>query len=151
MKTTTRNAAQLAAVTAMAYPRTKRDTTATPPMECCHADTCLPDYWTGHHLPHVQIPVWAGMTMAEIKRAIRSEISQGAVMGSDDTARLLSADMVQPGEERRADMLTRRAYAAVARLTPARKGQRRFFLDLEPQEEDAESVYAFFVFREIGA
>lgn len=33
-------------------------------LECCHADTCLPDYWSGHHLPHVQIAVWRGMTLA---------------------------------------------------------------------------------------
>lgn len=148
--TTRHNAAQLAAVTATAYPRTKRDTTATPPLECCHADTCLADYWSGHHLPHVQIPVWPGMTMAQIKQAIRSEIRQGAVMGSTDDARLLAADMVDPGEERRADMLTRRAYAAVARMKPAKKGQRRFFTDLE-QTEDDESVYAFFVFRTLEA
>lgn len=145
--TTKHNAAQLAAVTAMAYPRSKRDTTATPPLECCHADTCLPDYWSGHHLPHVQIAVWPGMSMAEIKQAIRSELSQGAVMGNDETARLLSADMVNPAEERRADMLTRRAYAAVARMQPARKGQRRFFTDIEQTEDDDTTVYAFFVFR----
>lgn len=22
-------------------------------LECSHVDTCLPDYWSGHHLPHV--------------------------------------------------------------------------------------------------
>lgn len=140
-----------AAVVAMAYPRAERDTTATPPLECCHADTCLSDYWSGHHLPHVQIPVWRGMSLAQIRAAIRSEISQGAVMGSTDEARLLSADMVAPEEERRADMLTRRAYAAVSRMTPARKGQRRFFMDMEPQDDDAETVYAFFVFRTLEA
>jgi hypothetical protein len=149
--TTRHNAAQLAAVTAMAYPRTKRDTTATPPMECCHADTCLSDYWGGHHLPHVQIAAWPGMTMAQIKQAIRSEISQGAIMGSTDDARLLCADMVDPGEERRADMLTRRAYAAIARMKPARKNQRRFFMDLDPQDDDTETAYAFFVFRTLEA
>jgi hypothetical protein len=131
--------------------RQPRDTTATPPLECCHVDTCLPDYWGGHHLPHVQIAVWPGMTMAQIKQAIRSELSQGAVMGSTDDARLLSADMVAPEEERRADMLTRRAYAAVSRMTPARKNQRRFFTDLEQTEDDDSTVYAFFVFRTMEA
>lgn len=126
----------------------KRDTTATPPFVCCHADTCLPDYWSGHHLPHVQISVWPGMSLAHIRAAIRSEISQGAVMGSTVEARLLSADMVAPAEERRADMLTRRAYAAVARMKPARKGQRRFFTDLQrTEDDDSATVYAFFVFR----
>jgi hypothetical protein len=143
------NAAQLATMTAMT--RQPRDTTATPPFECCHADTCLSDYWSGHHLPHVQIAVWPGMTMAQIKYAIRSELRHGAVMGSTDEARLLSADMVAPGEERRADMLIRRAYAAVARMTPARKNQRRFFTDLEQTEDDETTVYAFFVFRTLEA
>ena len=96
----------------------KRDTTATPPLECCHADTCLPDYWSGHHLPHIQIAVWPGMSMSDIKREIRRQLWEGAVMGSTDEARLLSADMVTPAEERRADMLTQRAYAAVARMKP---------------------------------
>jgi hypothetical protein len=119
------------------------------PLECCHADTCLPDYWTGHHLPHIQIAVWPGMRLAQIRAAIRSEISQGAFMGSSDEARLLSADMVTPAEERRAEMLTRRAYAAVARMKPNRKGQRRFFTDIEQTDDD--TVYAFFVFRTLEA
>jgi hypothetical protein len=33
-----------------------------------HADTCLPDYWSGHHLPHVQIPVFNGMVSARRER-----------------------------------------------------------------------------------
>lgn len=119
-------------------------------LECAHADTCLPDYWSGHHLPHVQIPVWRGMTLADIKRSIMSELSQGAVMGSDDNARLLSADMVQPGEEKQADLLTRAAYVAVNRMRPAKKGTRRFFLDLEETDDDcSDTVYAFFVFIEL--
>ena len=118
-------------------------------LECIHADTCLPDYWSGHHLPHVQIAVWPGMTMTDIRQAIRSELSQGAVMGSSDNARLLSADMVQPGEEKQADRLTRMAYAAVNRMRPAKPGARRFFLDLDETDDDyPDSVYAFFVFAE---
>lgn len=117
-------------------------------LECAHADTCLSDYWSGHHLPHVQIAVWRGMTMRQVKQAIRDELRQGAVAGSTDAARLLSADMVAPGEEKRADQLTRAAYAAINRLKPAKKGARRLFTDLEetPDEFDGEPVYAFFVF-----
>ena len=119
-------------------------------LECAHADTCLADYLSGHHLPHVQIAVWNGMTMRQLKQAIRDELRQGAVMGSTDEARLLSADMVAPEEEKRADRLTRAAYAAVNRLKPAKKGARRLFKDLEktPDDYDGESVYAFFVFVE---
>ena len=117
-------------------------------LECAHVDTCLSDYWSGHHLPHVQIAVWRGMSMRQVKQAIRDELRQGAVAGSTGDARLLSADMVAPEEEKRADQLTRAAYAAVNRLKPAKKGARRLFTDLEetPDEFDGESVYAFFVF-----
>lgn len=119
-------------------------------LECAHADTCLLDYWSGHHLPHVAVLVWYGMTLRQLKQAIRDELRQGAVMGSDDSTRLLSADMVRPDEEKQADRITRAAYAAVNRIRPAKKGARRLFTDLEqtPDDWDGESVYAFFVFVE---
>ena len=117
-----------------------------PVFELAHVDTCLPDYWSGHHLAHVQIPVPPGMSMPEIKAAIRDELRAGCVMGSTDDARLLSADMVKPDEEKQADAITRAAYAAVSKMKPAKKGQRIFFTELEESDEDGESVYAFFVF-----
>lgn len=121
-------------------------------LECIHADTCLSDYWGGHHLPHVQVPVYRGITPKALRKAIHEELRMGYVMGADDDARLLSADIVRPGEEKRADALTRAAYAAINRdVRPAKKGTRRLFLDLEPTTDDgAESVYAYFVFREAG-
>lgn len=119
-------------------------------LECLHADTCLPDYWGGHHLAHIQIPVYRGMTLTAIKESIRDELRMGAVCGSDEIARLLSDDFVT--DEKRADQVTRAAYAAVNRIKPARKGQRRFFTDLEEQDEDCcdcrDLVFAFFVFEE---
>ena len=122
--------------------------------ECCHADTCLPDYWSGHHLPHVQIPVYRGMTLKDVKSALRSELSQGAVMGSTDNARMLSADMVREDEVKQADRVTRAAYAAVNRMRLSDKRKRKLFMDLEESTDDddddcGESVYAFFVFVEI--
>lgn len=119
--------------------------------ECCHADTCLPDYWSGHHLPHVQIPVYRGMTLKDVKSALRSELSQGAVMGSTDNARLLSADMVREDEVKQADQVTHAAYAAVNRMRLADKRKRKLFMELEESEENdcCDSVCAFFVFVEI--
>ena len=120
--------------------------------ECCHADTCLSDYWSGHHLPHVQIPVYRGMTLKDVKSAIRSELSQGVVMGSTDNARLLSADMVRPDEEKQADRVTRAAYAAVNRMRLYDPRKRKLFMDLEEIDENDDcydSVYAFFVFVEM--
>ena len=52
-------------------------------LECCHADTCLSDYWGGHHLAHVQVPVWNGMSLAELKKALMAELNEGAVAGGD--------------------------------------------------------------------
>ena len=115
--------------------------------DCVHADTCLPDYWRGHHLPHVSIPVYNGMTLKEIKALIRNEISQGAIAGNDEDTMLLSYSFIPPEKEALADKLTRAAYAAVNRIKPAKKRQRRFFTDLEKDtEENDYSVYAYFVF-----
>lgn len=114
-------------------------------VECCHADTCLPDFWGGHHLPHVQIPVWRGMTIGDVRRSILSELRQGYVMGSTEEARLLAADMVRPEEDALATFLFEKVCKSVEALRAA-PGKRRLFTDLEPQEDDDESVYAYFVF-----
>lgn len=120
-------------------------------LELCHADTCLPDYWSGHHKAHLQVPVDGSTTMRELRDMLRDELRQGAVAGSDEIASLLSADFVKPEEERKADQVTRAAYAAVNRLR-LQPGKRRPFPNLEKRAEpydDSESVYAFFVFMEL--
>jgi len=89
------------------------------------------------------------MTMPEIKSAIRSELSQGAVMGNDENAFLLSADFVGPDNDKKARQVFSKACAAVNRMRPAKPGTRRFFLDLEETDGDCcDSVYAFFIFVE---
>lgn len=118
-------------------------------LEICHADTCLPDYWPGHHRAHVQIPGVPGMSGKDIRESIRAEIIQGAVMGSDDIAFLLSADYVGADREAEADRATAAVHAAINRMRPARKGQRRFFTDVETGEDHEETVYAFFVIVEV--
>jgi len=109
-----------------------------------HADTCLPDYWSGHHLPHIMVPVWRGMRINDIRSMIRSELSQGAIMGNSDDARLLSFDLILPEEVKRADRLTKAAYAAVNKIKLAGK-KRKLFMGLEESDENSESVYAYFV------
>lgn len=119
-------------------------------LKCSHVDTCLPCYWSGHHLPYVQIPVDRGMTLKEIKSRISEELRMGYVMGSDKDARLLSADIVNPEDEKQAYKLTKAAYAAVNRIKPSKKGQRKFFINLEKSDENdgSDSIYAYFVFIE---
>ena len=114
-------------------------------VECLHVDTCLPCFWGGHHLPHVQISVWRGMTIRDVRQAILAELSQGYTMGSTEEARLLQADVVEPIEDALAKLIYEKAIAAVKALRAA-PGKRRLFTDLEPQEDGDESVYAYFVF-----
>lgn len=120
-------------------------------LQCLHADTCLPDYWGGHHLPHISVPVTREMTIGELREALMEELRWGAVAGSTDDARLLSADIIDPKEEKRADALTRAAYAAIRRDVRMKKSGARYpFPELEPstEEDDDYSVYAYFVFVE---
>jgi hypothetical protein len=112
-----------------------------PILNCLHADTCLPDYWSGHHLAHLQITVFNGMTLKEIKQELRNELNQGAISGNEP----LSFD--DSGIE--GDKWFKRAHAAINRIKPSVKGTRRYFKDLEQCDEDGfESVSAFFVFDE---
>lgn len=113
-----------------------------PQLECVHADTCLPDYWGGHHLAHISIPVYGRMSLRDIKSALRSELNQGAIGGSDERTRDDSGEI--------GDAWFYRAHAAVNRIKPSKKGQRLFFADVEPPNDDEleECVYAYFVFCE---
>lgn len=120
--------------------------------ECYHADTCLSDYWSGHHLPHVQIPVYRGMTLAQVKSALRSELSQGAVSGNTDNARLLSSGPFVPYSEEYVDQLNDAIIASIEAIEQNDPQNDHCFMDLEESEEDndcCESVYAFFVFIEL--
>lgn len=118
-------------------------------LECAHVDTCLPDYWRGDSRPWVAIPVYKGIHLADVKRAIMDELRMGAVGGSDRLARLLS-DCPEPDDALAAEIATERAYAAVNRLRPAVPRARRLFTDLEatPADYDGPDVMAFFVFVE---
>lgn len=108
--------------------------------ELAHADTCLPDYWCGHHKPHLSIPVYAGMTLEDIKDALHLELNQGAIAGT------IPDDLTHNGYD-----LTEEGYSlfkeAIDNITANNPEQKTFFNDLEPEEEDADfSVYAYFVF-----
>ena len=56
-------------------------------IEIDHADTCLPDYWSGSHKAHVSVPVTRGMSAKELRQAIKSEINQSAIAGNDTRTR----------------------------------------------------------------
>ena len=107
-------------------------------LECLHADTCLPDYWGGHHLAHVQVPVWNGMSLAELKKALMSELNEGAIAGAG-----------YPGDhDEQWYAAARFAVRAIEAKTPA--AAENLFPLLIPQgddDDDVPTVYAFFVFR----
>ena len=39
-------------------------------------DVCLPSYFGGHHLPAIQVPLYEPMTIADIKKEMKSEVNQ---------------------------------------------------------------------------
>lgn len=105
-------------------------------LECIHVDTCSPDYWGGHHLPHVSIPIYGAMSLPDIKRALKSEIHQGAVCGSIDSKTLESPEWFK------------RSIAAVNRIKGQDPKKRKYFTDIPVDDDSDYSVYAYFVFRE---
>lgn len=111
-------------------------------LEACHADTCFPDYWSGHHLPHVQVPVTRDMTMVQLRAALHSELNQGAVAGSDPITRDDSG--------LRGEAWFKQAHTAINRIHVKTRTNKKPFAHLESDaEDDTETVYAFFVFRPI--
>ena len=101
-----------------------------------HADTCLPSYWQGHHLPHVCFPPWRNMTLENIKQALMSELAQDAIMGN------------YPNDEGVAEEnFYIAARKAIENLAPNNPETKEFFTDIEdPEDETCESVMAYFVF-----
>lgn len=114
--------------------------------ECCHADTCLPDYWSGHHLPHVQIPVYRDMSLAQIKSELHSELQCGYISGNSDDARDMNDSY--RCDHARTEALRKAAHDAIDAIELRDPENDHCFMDLEEStdDDDGESVYAFFVF-----
>ena len=82
------------------------------------------------------------MTLADIKNALHSELNQGAFCGGYDSPLIADYELTDKGYKK--------IKAAINRIKPANKGQRKFFTDLEHVESDFyDSVYAYFVFMEL--
>lgn len=102
-------------------------------LSCRHVDTCTPDYWGGHHLAHVSVPVHRDITMRQLRSALKSEIHDGAVSGSSD----LAAAIVSIDER-----YSKAAHAAVARDVRLTSGRKPF----GHLADDALGASAYFVF-----
>lgn len=106
-------------------------------LECLHAQTCLPDYWGGHHLAHVSVPVVSGMTADQLRKDLKSEISQGAIAGSD----MRFYESLEAYDE----ACWEAARQAIDELHII---DGPLFLGLTDNQEGDDSVYAYFVFRD---
>jgi hypothetical protein len=105
----------------------------------------LPDYWSGHHLAHIQVPVDRTTTITQLRAALHSELNEGAVAGSD---RRTLDDSGPDG-----DAWYKAAHAAIDRDVRLKHPRTtlRPFRDLEAQlDDDDYSVYAFFVFVDLN-
>lgn len=111
-------------------------------LDCIHADTCLPDYWSGHHLPHIAVPVYNGMSITELRQQLHSEINQGAIAGSDP--------ITQDDSGLEGDKWYRKAHAAINRIRLKDRTKRNLFPNLEVDNDENmhDSVYVYFVFQE---
>lgn len=99
------------------------------------ADICLPDYWGGHHLPVVQIPITSPMTIAEVREALDSEIKQTweyyEDLGVDMDALVLAAQEIRNQDDLPDDFL--------------------HFMDSYPPSDDVEEInYAYFIVSELN-
>lgn len=115
-------------------------------LTAAHADTCLPSFWGGHHLPHVQVIVHKGMTLGAVKQALNNELNEGALMGSN-----VGDDAWSSGPD--GEAWYEAALLAISEIGvwDDRGDETPLFTDLEEETEDddgCESVYAFFVFVE---
>lgn len=107
-----------------------------------HCDTCLPDYFGGHHLAWVCVPVHNKMSFRELKRALHNELNMGAIGGSEP----LTQD--DSGLEGFKWFIAARA--AINRdIKPAIKGSRFPFSGIESnlEDDDYDQVQAYFIFE----
>jgi len=110
-------------------------------LNCFHVDTCLPDYFGGHHKAHIQVPVYPHMTLGELRKALHNELNQGAVGGSDTRTRDDNGVI--------GDKWYKAAHAAINRdVRQSGPGRKRPFSDIE-DGDDCATVYAYFIFDDV--
>jgi hypothetical protein len=107
-------------------------------IELQHYDTCLSDYFGGHHNPVIQIPIYAPMWLKEIKEALLNELS----MTYDHYEHSVETEDF--------DQWYKAAQTSIKRLTNASGFRGKHFKDIElPIDDMAEPCYAYFIFNEV--
>lgn len=101
-------------------------------------DVCLPDYFGGHHLPVLQVPVDGATTRRQIANMLHSELNIGVINYQLDESNIDHEDV-------------RKAIDECLFFDDQRKPDDVIFPDLDVYSEDSfdesvyDSVYAFFV------
>jgi hypothetical protein len=98
--------------------------------ELAHYDTCLPDSFGGHHLPHLQVSVDNTTTAQQVKEQLRSELNEGAI-GGCTSYEVTESDLFH--------------YLANQAIDDLEIKVEKPFSDLEPCNDCFSSVYAYFV------
>ena len=103
---------------------------------CSHAGVMLPDYWQGHHLPHLSFPVRDSMTLEDVKNELKNEANQGAWCGSVDY------------EETESDEFYNRAIEAIDGMTLVEGAEDGHLFDgFIEYDEAPDQPMAYFVFQ----
>lgn len=99
------------------------------------AGAMLPDYWGGHHLPHISVEVTAETTVDELIGSLSNELDMGYIRGSD----------FDP--ESTNDLWYAQAHLAISAI---RSTHDKPFEDLVPrtQDDDEPEIQAYFLFTE---
>lgn len=113
-------------------------------LNCLLNDVCLPDYYSGHHLAWVCVPVTRHTTFKQLRIDLHNELAMGAIGGNDGR----SSDYHELSEP-----WHKAAKAAINRdVVPAIKGKKLAFshIDSDCIDDDGycESIIAYFVFRD---
>lgn len=103
-------------------------------IELYFVDVCLPDYFRGHHLPVLQVPVDGATTRQQIADMLHSELDRGVIDYQLDKSNIDYVDVHKAIDE-------------CLYFDEKRKHGDVVFPDLDIYAEDScdDSVYAFFV------
>lgn len=131
-------------------------------LNLAHADTCLPSYWGGHHLPHIGVPISNSTTLSELKGMLWQELNE-CVCGNGLMTTLMNRQPIHTCElEELSEMMTEYGtgleglydmveVAAKLAITDLTSKSETPFKDLADDPDDVddcgnESVQAYFVF-----
>jgi hypothetical protein len=101
-----------------------------------YTDICLPGYFGGDHRPWVAIyPTEKGYTSSELREAIKSEFSQGAIGGSCE---LMYDFIPDEKDQKRADIFFQKALPACLNRDIKYRGKRHKYSEYDIKISDVD-------------